>query len=203
MNISISFSDSRRLQDAMKVVTSDEGRQVLHAAAAKRVAAQVQSHIRSYKDSKHETARRLGATPTGHYEAGARDISTNATAEQGTVTIPIPGIQRAFRDVTIAAKKANALTIPLDALSYGRRAGELKHLGVHLFPLVKNGKKTDILMGKMLNGEARPMYLLRKQVTQPQDASLLPTMDEIRATAEQAILATLHAALNQKGKLAS
>ncbi len=185
MNIEVNVTANTVVSDLMGALTPNNRRE-LYGDAAEHLAALVQGHIRSYMGRKHATAHRLGAQPTGHYEAGAADIHTNATSERGEVVIPIPGIRRAFGDVRIEAKRAKALTIPVDALAYGRRASTLEAMGWRLFR-IKSKKGADLLMGT--DGETtKPLYLLRKSVTQSRDPSLMPTMDEMERTVATAMV---------------
>lgn len=188
MNLQIDVSTNKVISKMMGAL-SNEGRKDLNGAGAEALAHFVQTHIRRYVFQKHLTAHRLGAAPTGHYEKGANDIHTEVTPDAASVVIPIPGIRRAFGDVHITAQRAGALTIPMDALAYGRRVSEVKALGWKIFR-VKTKNKATLLMGT--DGEVtKPLYILKKAVTQRRDPSLLPTEDEMRRTVGKAMLARI------------
>ena len=163
-----------------------EGRRGLHAVAAEDLANWIQAHVRAYAMGKHGTARAFGARPTGHYEKGLAAISTSATADGGSVTVPIPGIGRAWGDVTVRPKRSRALTVPLRGGGpeiYGRTVGELRALGWSFFA------RKGVLFGTRGEGgkrETRAMFVLKTLVVQKQDPSLLPSQDEIAKRAATA-----------------
>lgn len=177
-----------------------EGRHNLFATAANAVCNLVRTHIAGEAPKRHFSAGRLGASPTGHLEKTARKTVFHADASHGEVVIPAPGFGRAFHDVTITPKNGYPyLTLPSDALSYGRRAKEVRGLGWTLFrPPAKGAKKQgkkfdkyrDILMGTK-GGETRCLYLLKKRVQQRQDRSLLPSDGALQTTAARAMLAEI------------
>ena len=146
----------------------------------------VQNHLRRWALSHHATARRLGARPTGHYETAARDIAAHSTSKGAHVIIPAPGITRYFKSLTIRPRSAKALTIPIHPASYGRRAGEMQHLGWKLF------SRKGILFGDKGEGQ-EALYALKKSVTIPQDSTILPGENEMR----EAVLTGAHAAMRK------
>lgn len=160
------------------------GRHELFAAAGNAASVLINRHLKHVAaPTHHRTADRLGATPTGHLE---RRTTFSADSGGATVTIPIPGISRAFRSLVIIPRKAQSLTIPLNAISYGRRAGEVRRIGWTLF----RPKGKDVLMGSR-DGETIPLHALRKRVTQRQDRTLLPSDAAISRTAADAMLAVI------------
>lgn len=174
------------------------GRHELFAAAGEAVQTLINRYLKHVvAPTHHKTADRLGATPTGHYETPSRFHATSSYAE---IIIPIPGISRAFKNIVITPKKAPFLTLPLNAVSYGKRAAEVRRIGWMLFrPPAKGAHKTesgkfdryqDILMGSK-DGETVPLYLLKKRVHQKQDRSLLPSDAAISQTAGAAMLSVI------------
>ena len=172
-----------RWRDVMR----PEFRRRLYAAIADKVENLVRRHILRIAPAHHTSANRLGATPTGHLTKGARLTHSNAGADFAEVIIPIPGISRAFKDLSITPKNAAALTLPIAPQSYGRRVSELRALGWAIF----RPKGKDVLMGAQKDQEAVPLYLLKKRVEQKQDRSLLPSDAEIGATAGAAMTAVI------------
>lgn len=171
-------------------VVGPSGRRNLYSAAASAVCALVRSHIASESTVRHSSAQRLGASPTGHLSKGARAITFAADQEHGEVVIPIPGISRAFHDVEIVPTRASRLTIPINALSYGRRVRELQSLGWIMFTPPKGHDKEDILFGsrgKGKNREVVPLYVLKNHVKQKMDKSLMPSQSDISTAAARAI----------------
>lgn len=186
MSVEITIDDRASTKIAALIdACGDAGRVHLHQVAANAVANQIQRHIAHYAAGKHTTARELGAKITGHYEKGSAAISSHGGFASGTVVIPIPGIQRAWHDLNITAKKGS-LTIPVHQMSYGRRVLEMEALGWKVWsPKKKDGATTSgILMGRR-DGEVAALYILRKSVHQPKDPTLLPSKDEIGKTAAE------------------
>lgn len=172
MGVTVEISGNRAIPRLIAAL-GPEGRRSLHAA---------------YATGRHGTARAFGARPTGHYEKGAAAISTSATAEGGTVTIPIPGINRAWGNITITPKRTRSLTIPLRSGGpeiYGRTVAELRALGWDFFA------QKGVLFGTRGEGdkrETRAMFVLKTLVVQKQDPSLLPSQDEIAKRAATAMV---------------
>ena len=149
--------------------------------AAESLCETVRDHIRREAAGRHRTASRLGAMPTHHLERGARETRAEQVGREAVVTVPIPGITRAFGDLHIRPQNARALTIPINAVSYGVRAPELSSRGWNLFTMSsKQGPGGGILFGRKA-GEARTvaLYLLRASVDMPQDRALMPSDDDI------------------------
>lgn len=187
-----------RWRDVMR----PEFRRRLYAAIADKVENLVRRHILRIAPAHHIWANKLGATPTGHLTKGARLTHSTSGADYAEVIIPIPGISRAFKNLSITPKNAAALTIPIASQSYRQRAARMRQLGWTLFrPPAKGAHLTsraprrydsyqDLLLGSK-DGDAVPLYLLKKRVEQRQDRTLLPSDAEIGATAGTAITAVI------------
>jgi hypothetical protein len=189
MKLNVAFKmESPRLNEYISNLM-DHQRHDMNARAAQSVLRLTRGHLKAYADSHHGTASRLGAQPTGHLEKAARNMVAVADGTGFSVTIESPGIQRARRNLTIRPTKRNYLTIPLDALAYGRRVSELKDEGLVIFrPNKKGGGKHNILATSE-NGQLRALYALVKEAKVPQDANLLPSDDEIRHSAKVGLIA--------------
>ena len=167
-----------------------EGRRLLFSVAANAVRILVRNHLSRIAPRHHISAHRLGATPTGHIEKGARATQFTASSDSAEVIIPIAGLSRAFRPLTITPRTANALTLPVSSHSYGKRVGELRANGWNIF----RPKGKDTLWGKLQDeDDAVPLYVLKKRVQLKQDRSLLPSDAELGGTASKAILRYLAA----------
>ena len=186
---------SNRVVDAIMGEIGPESRRQLNSVAGRAVMNAVQRHIRSYMREKHRSARMLGATPTGHYEKGAAAISMSADATGATVTIPIPGIARAWGDVSIRPGPGkSALTLPQAAISYGRTVAEIRALGWKVF----RPKGKSVLMGEPpAGGEATILYSLVGGVVQRRDPSLMPSLDEIADIGFKAIWKRIESAVSK------
>lgn len=163
------------------------GRTNLFSAAAASLSNLVRRHISRESARRHATAAKLGARPTGFLQKAARRTYHMATSDKAEVIIPSPGFARAFRPVTIAARKSSALTIPTHSIAYGRRVGELRSLGWSIF----RPKGRDVLMGSRNGEEGVCLYVLKKAVRQRQDRGLLPSDNEIRTSAAIAMMAEI------------
>ena len=184
MDLKVQFKGRDKLvRDIMSVVGPD-GRRDLFSVAAKSVFVVVQRHVRRTGQTRHRWATMLGGRPTGHLTKGARAITWHAAATYGIVEVPIPGITRARHDLVIRPKLAQYLTIPANAISYGRRASELSALGWRLFR--GKGKGERILFGHR-EKETRILYWLKDEVTVPKDPSLLPADKQINDASNLAI----------------
>lgn len=158
----------------------------LTAVATRRWHTLLLRYFRANVATRHATANRLGATPTAHWSNPASYIHLHEEGgKQSSISITRPGIERAVRDVTIRPSKARALTIPLKALAYGKRPGELSQTsGQKLF----RPKKSRLLGIKRADGSFEPLYVLAGSVFQKRDPSLLPpqsvVIDAIRDALE-------------------
>lgn len=166
-------------------LVKSEGRCQLFFVAANAVRILVRNHLSRIAPRHHISAHRLGATPTGHIEKGARATYFMASSDSAEVIIPIAGLSRAFRPLTITPRTANALTLPVSSHSYGKRVGELRANGWNIF----RPKGKDTLWGKLQDeDDAVPLYVLKKRVQLKQDRSLLPSDAELGTTASKAML---------------
>lgn len=184
---------SNYVADAVMRVLRPESRAAIYSSAGRAVMNQVQRHIRSYMRTKHTTAHMLGARPTGNYEKGAAAITMSADSSGAEVRIPIPGLRRAWEDVTIRPGPGKrALTLPRAAIAYGRRVENVRALGWKVF----RPKGTDWLMGTK-DGDETPtlLYVLVGGVVQRRDPSLLPSQGEIARTGLDAVLRQIQRAV--------
>ena len=195
MRIDISI-ERTQVPDALIRSLSDSSRRDLHAVAADVVAEFVGAHIRAYAGTKHATALAFGAAPTRHYEDGANAISTSADAEAGTVTIPIPGLSRAWGDVTILPGPGKShLTVPLRSGGsdvYGKTVAILRGLGWRISSGRRGTPQENLLFGrKDGEKESRVMFVLKESVIQRRDPSLMPSREDIGDRAGAAVTARI------------
>ncbi len=183
--------------DSIKDVVGGKFQKKMMRRIAIRVREGVSDHIGRASVSRHKCADRLGARYSKFLEfAPARGQirsessyagpnkpyieAKNITNESAIIEIGnTPGLRRAFGAITISPKKARALTIPVDKMSYARSVSELKNEGIKIFR--PNG--TNILAtthGTSKKARLRPLYALVKSVTIPQDEGLLPKKEEIQ-----------------------
>ena len=150
----------------------------LNEAVGMQVRADVRDYLIAVAGSRHASAIRLGATPSGHWAQAAEKTTFAATAESVTVSVKHPGIRRAVQDIDILPGPGKKyLTIPLIAAAYNVRAYRMRGL---FFKLSKQGN--PILW--MKEGKSiRPVYLLKPAVHQKQDRTLLPAEEALRKSA--------------------
>ena len=172
------------------------GRHQLFSAAAAAVSNLVRRHIAADAPRRHVHALTDGAgARTGFMEKAARKTVFHADAQHGEVVIPSPGFGRAFHDVTIVPTHGAALTLPIHASSYGKRVKEMTSMGWRMFR--PNGK--NVLFGSRDGEEEIPLYILKRQVQQRQDRSLLPSDSAIQTTAARAMMSAIQAAARKAG----
>lgn len=191
--VEIKSDGLRRVLD----VVGPAGKAKLTEAGAYSLYVAVMRHVHAYARVHHASANRLGAQPTGHMEDAVDAISYGPDGNgAASVTIPIPGFSRVFGDVTVTPKNAKALTLPINSISYGRRAGEMRRLG---FTLFKFGKKEGGVNGVLYgyregDDHIEPLYALKSRVTLRQDRSMLPTDEDMTAAAQDGMIAAIRAA---------
>lgn len=158
----------------------------LHEAIGRRALNLTREHFIRIAGTRHDTAERLGAQPSGHWAQAAEKTTMKSTAEAATISINHPGIGRAAHDVDIYPE-GMYLTIALIAAAYNQRARRVKDL----FFVQPKGKDYALLgqrtgkrgghAGDFGGGVAAAVtwwYLLVTHVHQKQDRSLLPSDDE-------------------------
>ncbi len=171
-----------------------DDRQRLNQRVADSCAVLTRNHLAGL--NKHDTAQRLGGTPTGYYAKKAESVEASATDEAATVSIATGDTMEAFArvdgPVTIVPRNAKYLTIPANGAAYGHRArefGDLKFIpyATGARALVKQtisiepGKKPGTTRKVYHNV---PFYWLRPSVTLSQDRSILPSDEEFLNAAE-------------------
>lgn len=182
MNLTISIQDgaSPVLQQAIRLLTGSE-RASLHRAAGVEVQELTARHLGVLAGSRHATAQKLGAAPSGHLAKAAEKASApSALASDATaavLTINHPGLSRAFRTIRIAPVASRSLAIPVHAVAYGVRAAELWDRMKLFIP--KGGR----IIAATIGGVLTPIYVLCKSVTQRQDRSLLPSDQQFQDAA--------------------
>ena len=83
----------------------------------------------------------------------------------GTTVVDIPGAGRAYHDVVIKPIRARALTIPIHASAFGKKASDFNDL---FKPKGKN------ILARNENGQLVAMFALAKSAFQKKDPSLMP-----------------------------
>jgi len=188
MDLNVRFRADGLAADILSIVGS-EGRRELYSVAANALRILVQRHLRAAAPTRHVWATLLGGRRTGHLTKGARLVTAHASPTYGVVEVPIPGISRAFQDLTITPKTADMLTIPArgaGGISYGRRAAEMQALGWRLFRGRGSDKAKHLLFGRR-GKDTRILYVLKERVTVPMDRGLLPSDADVERTTTEAM----------------
>lgn len=149
------------------------GRKHLHELIGSKARVLTQDHLREIARTRHDTANRLGAKPTGHWAQGTDKTRVKSDAEGVTVSIFQPGIGRAAHDVDIYPGPGKKfLTIPVRAEAYGQRAYRMPDLFVF-----KSRTTGDLFLAKRQDDRSKLVlyYLLVPSAHQKQDRTLLPT----------------------------
>jgi hypothetical protein len=182
INVQLATTQLRNLALMMDAAHRTE----LHGAMGEGVREETREHLQELALTRHTTAQRLGAEPTGHLGQAARAVEATpltTDASGATMTINHPGLTRAFRDVTIVPVNAQFLTIPINALAYGRRVGEF---GGRVVLLKEGGHRETSERKRKPIPLDLPVYYLVRSVTQHQDRSLLPSDAEWEDAAREA-----------------
>lgn len=157
----------------------------LHEAIGLRARTLTRDHLIGIAGSRHDTANRLGAQPSGHWAQAAEKTTYVADSDSATVTIAHPGIGRAMHDVDIypgGGKKA--LTIPLIAAAYNLRAASVwESEGLFVVKGKSSKGNAAVAVKRLTDGSLQPWYLLLPSVHQKQDRSLLPSDEQYRVAA--------------------
>ena len=158
---------------------SGSERSALNEAASKRLLVLCRGHLLSAAASRHSSAQRVGGTKTGHLTQAADSMDRFSDSNIARVTIDSPGFKRVFGPMLIVPDKKPYLTIPINALSYGKWVYEVADSFSVFRPVAKGGKKKhgpyQDFLATSSGGVFTPLYILRKSVKVPQDRGLLPS----------------------------
>lgn len=190
--VTVQVEGVEQIKKALGAAFTPEARRRMTREIGFAVQEKTADHLAQASVTRHRTADRLGAPHSGFLEFapgrvrsegkhmnedGTRGLIESRNATESSVDIIIantPGMSRAFHDLVITPKKAKALTIPINAVSYAKSVKKVKAEG---YGIHREGR---VLMGdKSGGGETIPLYVLCGMVTVPQDRGLLPLEQEI------------------------
>lgn len=138
----------------------------------------LQSHFRAL-NSKHPN--KLGGNRTNFWNQVAASTAVKLVAKKRVeIGIAHPAIAQKVYGGTITAKRTKYLTIPLDPLAYGVGA---KNLPFATELRIYGGKKFIVRAA-----DGKPMYVLKKSVTQAAQKDALPSMLSLAAKVDAALL---------------
>jgi hypothetical protein len=205
MSLSLDIQVTGNAQKLLaKIDTQLVNREELHHDIAVRAENTVRDYLISLAGSRHATADRLGASPSGHLERAAESVTSESDANAATVNVTSPGMSRAFGDVTIKPGAGfKYLPIAANAEAYGKRPRSFNDLRLAFFKggllaLVKadqsrlsdrkaSGFGVESKAAKADKTKERPpvYYWLKKSVFQKQDRTLLPSDKLLQSAAEE------------------
>jgi hypothetical protein len=172
LSIGAIFSDSDAVIPRLgQFVEQLRDRTGLHEAIGRRALHVTRDWLIEIAQTRHNSAQRLGAEPSGFWGRAAEQVHSEADQEAATVTVSGPGIGRAAHDVDIEPGEGKKfLTIPLCAEAYNQRAYRVP--GLFVFKGTMGGL---FLAAKNPDGSLNIWYALVASVHQQQDRSLLPS----------------------------
>ena len=147
-------------------------------AAARSVVRDLQRHFRE----REKTPNKLGGKRTHWWARVARSTAVaEVTDARAVVSISEPGIGLQVSGGMVRPVEAKALTIPIHAEAYGRRAKTVELLtGMKLFRVKPKGSPHTFLARSLGDDTIRLLYVLKKVARIPADPNALPP----RATLE-------------------
>jgi hypothetical protein len=193
-NVTVSVDSKTPALKALLAALSPAGRKALHSRSVTRLHKLIKTHLIGLAASRHDTASRLGATPTGHLAKAAERMTRTHDSEGGAVNIFSPGFKRVFESFTVFPRVAKALTIPVNALSYGRRVSEVQAMIGHKIFRFPYGNVLVYREGDHIVD----LYVLVKRAFIKQDRSLLPEDSLFQAEVKAGLLSGIQAALAKK-----
>ncbi|MES2597183.1 MAG: hypothetical protein V4662_17685 [Verrucomicrobiota bacterium] len=154
----------------------------LRGGIAARLEKLTRNHILFASASRHKTAQRLGATPTGYLVRLAQSVETEVNPGANTpCRVYVYGeiFSRVDGPVKVRPRRKQWLAIPATRLAYGRRPHEIPGLRFMLMKKDKLAALVSTVRGGKPDAKGRKpvkiWYWLKKGVTLPQDQGLLPT----------------------------
>lgn len=165
-------------------------------AAGSNLAKCIRSHMRRLNATRRSPLS--GGKPSNHFSPN-KVLEPVVSQDAVTVAVAIPGISRAYHDIDIYPKEANALAIPLHESAYGMQPREINDRGTYkLFRIKKDGVPGNVLYRNGDDGELIAMYALTQHVHQVKDPSLMPTNQKLTDEALNGAVAAIKAILGAK-----
>jgi len=209
--LSVKVEGVEQVKQALSAAFTPDARRRMTLEIGYNVQERTADHIAQASVTRHRTADRLGAPHSGFlefapgrvrsegrfpHEDGKRGFIEPRDATESSVDIVIgntPGLSRAFHDLVITPKKAKALTIPINAVSYAKSVRKVEAEG---YSIHRQGR---VLMGGKGGGDTIPLYVLCGRVTVPQDRGLLPMEQEIADWAAESVEAFIAMEMENAG----
>lgn len=189
--LSVKVEGVEQLKETLGAAFTPDARQRMMREIGFNVQERTADHVAEASVTRHRTADRLGAPHSGFLEFapgrvrsesrhanedGSRGFMESRDATESSVDIVIgntPGMSRAFHDLVITPRRAKALTIPINAVSYAKSVRKVEAEGYRIH------REGRVLKGDKGGGDTIPLYVLCGRVTVPQDRGLLPLEQQI------------------------
>ena len=161
----------------MGIVIADHAGNKLETAVAKRlhgILSRLEKSSKTMQDSMLWSVRNHFQSiypGSSHYSPDKVTPKDNKDGKNpsATVSIDVPGVTRAYHDITIVPRTKRALTIPMHRAAYGKAARSFDNL----FVLTKKDGKAFLVQNK--HGSLVFMYFLAKRAFQRRDPRLMPS----------------------------
>lgn len=174
--IAVTFSSDGFRVKMQRILSTTRNPRAIMAAAGREGANELRKHFRE----KDRTPNKLGGKREHFWRQVMQSVQSPIVASSGhTVTIHItdPRFAQKVFGGRITAKKARALTIPVEPEAYGRATSTFeKETGVKLF-LISPEFGEGMLAGQIGNA-IEVFYVLRASVDQDADPTALPPQQE-------------------------
>lgn len=157
----------------------------LHRAVANEIRETVDTHLARYSPVHHRTAALLGARPTGNLENATVAVKI-AHAQGAVVEVGAMGIRRALGPLTITPKDKKCLTIPVNAIAYGRRVADLVRRGIEVFRPKGRNYLAYKPKGSAKSKFSEVLYILAKRAVLKHEPALLPSQSALEEAAASA-----------------
>lgn len=186
--IQINYDRSGFNHDLEEIMSQAQRPEAVLMACGRELSNQLKKHFRT---KEREEPNKLSPRREHFWLQVAR--STNSPVRTGatqvSVTVSDPRYAQKVFGGRIEAKKAGALTIPVEEMAYGRTASTFeRETRVKLFLLKVGGSKSNGLENAVLaakvNGGIQVEYVLVKSVNQKADPTAVPPQEQL----EKAIL---------------
>lgn len=196
--IQINYDRERFTSDLQGILDRTQRPEVMLMICGRELANQLKTHFRK---KEREEPNKLSPRREHFWLQVARSVNSpvQTGANQVSVTVSDPRYAQKVFGGKIEAKKAGALTIPVEEKAYGRTASTFEQeTGLKLFLLKVGGTKTNGLENAVLatkvNGGVQVEYVLTRSVNQKADPTAVPPQEQM----EKAILERAQSVLERQ-----
>lgn len=95
---------------------------------------------------------------------------TSGAVVKASANVDVPGVARAYHDITIVPRFKKALTIPIHRWAYGKKASDFTDTFV-----VKKKDSGKSFIAQKLGGQLVYLFALCKKAFQPKDSKIMPS----------------------------